>query len=145
MEKVLKFTYRTFYFFKDILLLMGTNGEFFPEMKNEMIENRDELYANIIEYCPNQNYHEVPNRNTPEVEPPGWEIPIGKTVTLRQEFETKRDVIEQLKKSAKKANVEIKILNEAHEKNKPTKKTKPKKKPQTSTNTSNSTKNNQPA
>ena len=143
MEKVLKFTYRTFDFFEDKLLLMGTNGEYFPEMKTDKIGNRDELYAKIIEFCPSKYYHEVPNRNTPEVEPPGWEIPIGKDITIRQSLENKKHAIEQLTKAAKKANVEIKILNEAHEKNKYSKKTNSKKKLQNSINTSNSTENNQ--
>jgi hypothetical protein len=54
-------------------------------MLKDKIENRNELYVKIREYYPNENYHEVPNSNTPEEKPEGWEIPIGKLVSNKQD------------------------------------------------------------
>lgn len=92
----LKYTYRTFYFFEDKLLLLGTKGKLPPKTSKDKIETRKELYVKIREYYPNENYHEVPNSNTPEEEPDGWEIPIGKLTSNKQ--------AQKLKEAEKQAN-----------------------------------------
>lgn len=103
----LKYTYRTFYFFEDKLLLLGTKGKLPPKKLKDKIENRNELYVKIREYYPNENYHEVSNSNTPKEEPDGWEIPIEKLVSNKQAIKAQR----QAKEAKKQANSKKKSSN----------------------------------
>lgn len=69
------------------------------------------MYAKIREYYPNEHYHEVPNSNTPEEEPAGWEIPIGKLVSNKEAEEAEKQSNEaeiRAKEAAKEAKKQAK-------------------------------------
>jgi len=110
MQKVLKFTYHTYYFYKDRLIIVGTKGKFIPDNLGS-IDSRDDLYEQIIISCPNKAFHEIHGENSPNIEPNGWEIPIGRTVSMRQELAEKQLIIDSITQTAKKANLDIEISN----------------------------------
>jgi Predicted transcriptional regulators len=107
----LKYTYQTFYFFEDKLLLLGTRGKLTPKIEKDKIETRNELYVKIREYYPTANYHEVPNSNTPEEEPDGWEIPIGKLMSNKEAQKQVKESKKHAKLSKKQVNSKEKSSN----------------------------------
>jgi hypothetical protein len=81
----LNYDYRTYYFYLDQIMLLGTKSKLSPTIMTDKIENRSNLYAKIKKYYSKDvNFHEVPSKHTDKDEPIGWEIPIGKEMSDKQ-------------------------------------------------------------
>jgi hypothetical protein len=110
----LKYSVQTYYFvdgapgdiYEENILLLGTRDFELPNPESRPYISRSEMYNAIKELYSNQNYHEVPNKYSPKDEPEGWEIPIGKTLSKKQEIITAKEEAERAKaeKQARDAN-----------------------------------------
>jgi hypothetical protein len=111
----LKYSTQTYYFFDfspdDIhnksILLLGTRNFDLPNPQSLPYISRDEVYNAIKELYPNQNYHEVPNKHSPREDPEGWEIPIGKTLSKKQEMKA-QEKAERAKAEKQRAKKDVK-------------------------------------
>jgi hypothetical protein len=108
----LKYSIQTYYFVESAhgrsenLILLGTRDFELPNPEHRPSILRNEIYNVIKELYPNKNYHEVPNKNTPLDEPNGWEIPIGKSESIKQAEKRAKEDEQKAKEEAERAKAD---------------------------------------